>query len=189
MATGPRLKREHIVAAGLVGTVVVVVGFASGLGMRPQTDDTAQAQPAPPVRTPVTRTTTTPPPPNTGSGGSGGGAGGGGGGFTGGGNPVPQPIQGRPDPVIVTPTHSAHPPAPTTPPTSTPSTTPSLPPCDPGLLRTLVDTVDSTVGGLTGLLGLPTEPLAPVTDPLLGTACQLPSSTSSMPPSPVPSGN
>jgi hypothetical protein len=187
MAIGRRLQREHIVAAGLVGTVVVVVGFASGLGMRPQADGITQAQPAPPARTPATRSATTPP-PNTGTGTGGGGIGGGGGGI-----PLPQPIQGRPDPVEVTPTHSAHPPAPTTSP-ATPATPtsppPSLPPCDPGLLRILTDTVDGTVGSLTGLLGLPTEPLAPLTDPLLGTAC-LPASTaaSTPPPSALLPGN
>lgn len=33
MATRISLRREHVVAASLVGSVVVVLGFASGLGI------------------------------------------------------------------------------------------------------------------------------------------------------------
>ncbi|ADJ46026.1 hypothetical protein AMES_4201 [Amycolatopsis mediterranei S699] len=34
---GPALRRDHVIAAGLAGAVVVVVGYASGLGLRPGT--------------------------------------------------------------------------------------------------------------------------------------------------------
>jgi hypothetical protein len=159
-----RLRREHFVAAGLVGTVVVVVGFASGLGLRQPAPTTAQAQTrpaAPRVPPPTVQTTAAQPPPvATGGGGISGG---------GGAIPLPQPIHVTPDPT----SHSAHPmPPSTTTPTTTPPTSTSVPPCAPGLVRNLTDTVDGTLGGLTGLLGLPSQPLDPLLDPLLGTDCQ-----------------
>jgi hypothetical protein len=169
-----KLTREHVVAAGLVGTVVVVVGFASGLGLRqPSTNTTVQAQPhhaAPgPQDTQTSGEQTAPPPPPIAGGGSGGA-----------GNPLPQPIQmtkpaetqfSQQTPTSATTTSSS----------TITSTSPSLPPCDPGLVRQLTDTVDGTVGGLTGLLGLPTKPLTPLLDPLLGTGCPPPSTTSTTP--------
>jgi hypothetical protein len=159
-----RLKREHLVAAGLVGSVVVVVGFASGLGIRQPTSDTAQAQPQPhhvtPPRTSTSAETTSTQPAPAGGGGSGGG------GVGGGGVVNPQPIQ-LTSPETHYPTTSTS----STVPTTFSTTTTSPPPCDPGLVRGLTDTVDGTVGGLTGLLGLPTKPLQPLLDPLLGT-CQ-----------------
>lgn len=164
-ARSGRLKREHFVAAGLVGTVVVVVGFASGLGLRQPAPTTAQAQtrPAAPRVPPAAVQTTAPQPPPVAPGGGGGGTSGGGA------IPLPQPIHVTPDPT----THSAHPmPPSTTTPTTTPPTSTSLPPCDPGLVRNLTNTVDGTLGGLTGLLGLSSRPLDPLLDPLLGTDCQ-----------------
>jgi len=32
---GPALRRDHVIAASLAGAVVVVVGYASGIGLRP----------------------------------------------------------------------------------------------------------------------------------------------------------
>jgi hypothetical protein len=32
---GPALRRDHVIAASLAGAVVIVVGYASGLGLRP----------------------------------------------------------------------------------------------------------------------------------------------------------
>ncbi|WIX90836.1 hypothetical protein [Amycolatopsis sp. DG1A-15b] len=34
---GPALRRDHVIAASLAGAVVIVVGYASGLGLRPGT--------------------------------------------------------------------------------------------------------------------------------------------------------
>ncbi|MGW3966137.1 hypothetical protein ACWED2_40385 [Amycolatopsis sp. NPDC005003] len=34
---GPALRRDHVIAASLAGAVVVVVGYASGIGLRPGT--------------------------------------------------------------------------------------------------------------------------------------------------------
>lgn len=42
---GPALSRDHLIAASLTGAVVVVVGYASGIGLRPG----SQASAAPPV--------------------------------------------------------------------------------------------------------------------------------------------
>ncbi|MFT7872274.1 MULTISPECIES: hypothetical protein [Amycolatopsis] len=42
---GPALRRDHVIAASLAGAVVVVVGYASGIGLRPGTT-TAAAPPA-----------------------------------------------------------------------------------------------------------------------------------------------
>jgi hypothetical protein len=167
------LRREQIVAASLVGSVVVVVGFASGLGTRPGTG--ANAAPAPggeenPVATapPPPTTTQTQPrrnstqPPRTGGGSTGGGV----------------------IPVTTMPTlppgtsHTGHPPAPTTPPPTTtpPGTTPPPPTtCQPGLVPAAVTTLLGTLGratdalGLGGLLGgAPTAALLPTTSLLPG---------------------
>ncbi|MDT7788024.1 MAG: hypothetical protein QOF58_6443, partial [Pseudonocardiales bacterium] len=43
-----KLQRDQVVAASLVGTVVVVLGFASGLGRAPQSQNSvSQPKPAP----------------------------------------------------------------------------------------------------------------------------------------------
>jgi len=34
---GPALRRDHVIAASLAGAVVIVVGYASGIGLRPGT--------------------------------------------------------------------------------------------------------------------------------------------------------
>ncbi|EOD63425.1 hypothetical protein H480_37070, partial [Amycolatopsis vancoresmycina DSM 44592] len=41
---GPALRRDHVIAASLAGAVVVVVGYASGIGLHPGT--AAAAPPA-----------------------------------------------------------------------------------------------------------------------------------------------
>jgi len=133
-------SRETVVAASLVGSVVVVVGYASGFGVRPIFGD----QPAPgggqaiATRSPTTRpampANTTPP-----------------------GQPAPanpavprQVVPGRQLPRVTTTTPTTHP-NPSQPTTTTPPTTSPPPTCQPGLLVTLL----STVGDLTGALGLP----------------------------------
>lgn len=138
-------SREIVVAASLVGAVVVVVGYASGFGVRPIFGD----QPAPgagqaiATRPPATRTTapvTTTPPGQAAPA-----------------NPaVPrQVVPGTPLPRITTTTSTTqpHPSQPTTPP---PPTSPTSPPaCQPGLVSGVLDTLLSTVGGVTGAIGLP----------------------------------
>ncbi|HEX6361047.1 hypothetical protein [Actinophytocola sp.] len=134
------LRREHIVAASLVGSVVVVVGFASGLGSRPGTG--ASAAPAPdgggqPVATAPAPTTTKRPA----SGGS-----------------TRNPVGAVP---VATATnrppgtnHTVHPPATatTTPPTT--GTTPPGTPCEPGLVPQALDTLLGTLDRATEALGL-----------------------------------
>jgi hypothetical protein len=159
------LRREHIVAASLVGSVVVVVGFASGLGTRPGTSPGADAAPAPGGDTPVATAppATTPPQPTRG-----------------GGSP-PRAAVGNPVVVPVTPTpglppgtnHTAHPTTTTKPPTKPPTTTspattaPTTPttPCQPGLVPDALDTLLATLGRATDALGLlgagPTSAPAP----------------------------
>lgn len=140
------LRREHIVAASLVGSVVVVIGFASGLGTRPGTGASAAPAPGdaaePPVATAPPQTTQAQPRQSGGSSGGGHSGGGGGGGAV-------LPVTTVP---TVTPTHG-HPTTPTTttPPTgTTPPTT-----CDPGLVPAAVGTLLDTLGQAVGALGLP----------------------------------
>ncbi|KAA2252252.1 hypothetical protein F0L68_36580 [Solihabitans fulvus] len=150
-----KVQREHAVAAGLAATVVVVVGFASGIGMVNPTGGASQsgttpgqppraAQPTaptiapgqqPPVRPnvvvePPTRQVAQPAPP-----------------------PVltaTYPVPGG-APTGTGPTNAV-PPSPTTgttPPTGAPTGTPPPPPsCDPGVLGSLLH----QVGALTGTL-------------------------------------
>lgn len=140
------LRREHIVAASLVGSVVVVIGFASGLGTRPGTGASAAPAPGdaaePPVATAPPQTTQAQP-RQSGGGGTSGGHGGGGGGAV-------LPVTTVP---TVTPTHGH----PTTPTTTTPPTTGTTPPatCDPGLVPAAVGTLLDTLGQAVGALGLP----------------------------------
>jgi len=156
------LRREHIVAASLVGSVVVVIGFASGLGTRPGTG--ANAAPAPggdehPVATaPAPTTQARQPTQNTGGGTR----------YTGGG-PGGAPVATAP---VVAPTSTGHTAHPTTPPVTTttpPGTTDPNAPCQPGLVPDALDTLLATLGKATDALGLG---LAPTT--AIATASLLP---------------
>lgn len=158
---GPALSRDHLIAASLAGAVVVVVGYASGIGLRP--GSTAAA--APPVVTdggphgaPATENPVPPgePPANVPAA------------------PLPAaPIAGAP---IALPPDSSMPPMPggvdvepapvtetppppgtTVPPPPPPGT--ELPACQPGVAQQVLD----TVGGLP-LLGSVTTGLG-VTGP------------------------
>ncbi|QUQ62972.1 hypothetical protein [Kutzneria sp. CA-103260] len=152
------LRREHVVAASLVGSVVVVLGFASGLGLH----HTSTTVAAPPV------TTGTPPPPATEAGG-GVDQTGDGQQSAGSSGPVDNPYvattTSTPAPTV---TGTA---APTTPTTTTPGATTSTtgPTCTPGLAPLVVDSLTTGVQGLPLLgpvvsgIGLP-----PLVDTLLG---------------------
>jgi hypothetical protein len=128
------LRREHIVSASLVGAVVVVIGFASGLGARPGSGAEAaqlpgdNEQPAPTA--PVTTTQTQPAQGGSRNQSGGGSRNGGGAG----------PVTTAPP--ATTGTH--HTGQPTTPPvTTTPPPTGTTPPvqCDPGLVPAALDTL------------------------------------------------
>jgi hypothetical protein len=183
-----KLQRDQVVAATLVGTVVVVLGFASGIGRVPQTQNMV-SQPnthAPPTTT--TRPEQPRPPVNH----------------------VPQPVVHNPAPVPHLPAgphvpapehpHPSVPPGTTPPPTTRPPTTTPGEPCDAGaitkLLRQLglVSLVDELpvvpelpegtkkaeklpvvnlplLGGLSGLSGL--GDVGKLLDGLLGSTCAL----------------
>lgn len=158
---GSALRRDHVIAASLAGAVVVVVGYASGIGLRPGGADAA----TPPVvadgghpvtpETPGTQPLPSALPPSDVPV-----------------SPLPavpvgdQPataIPSMPGDVVVAPTLDPGPSAPTTPPEPT---TPPLPPpgtdvpaCQPGAAQQVLD----TVGGLP-LLGAVTTGLG-VTGP------------------------
>lgn len=151
------LRREHIVSASLVGAVVVVIGFASGLGSRPGSGAEAaqlpgdNEQPAPTA--PVTTTQTQP--------AQGGSRNQSGSGSRNGGGAVP--VTTAP-PATTGTHHTGHP---TTPPvTTTPPPTGTTPPvsCDPGLVPAALDTLLNTLGQATDALGLPG--LAPASTPV-----------------------
>lgn len=140
------LRREHIVAASLVGAVVVVVGFASGLGSRPGAGANAAPAPAPGQDQPAVTTATTQPTrggTTTRAGSSGGGGG------------VAVPVTTATNRPTGT-NHTGHPPAPTTTTTPPPTTgtTPPGTPCEPGLVPEAVDTLLGTLDRATGALGL-----------------------------------
>lgn len=168
---GPALRRDHVIAASLAGAVVIVVGYASGIGLRPGgTADAATppvvadgGHPATPA-TPGTQPLPAGQPPSDVP-------------------PVPlpavpvgdQPAQtvpsipsmpSMPGGVGVVPTPEPEPTEPGSPdptPTSPPSTPPppgtDVPPCQPGVPQQVLD----TVGGLP-LLGAVTTGLG-VTGP------------------------
>lgn len=147
------LRREHIVAASLVGSVVVVIGFASGLGTRPGTG--ANAAPMPggdehPVATGPAPTTQAQPTQNTGGGGGTRYTGGGGGG----GVPVTTAPVGAP----ASTDHTAHPTTPPATSTTPPGTTDPNAPCQPGLVPDALDTLLATLGKATDALGLGIAP-------------------------------
>ena len=133
-------------AASLVGAVVVVIGFASGLGSRPGTESGAAPAPDdhPPATAPVTTTQTQAPQAHSTGGGS-----------SGGGGAVPVATEPQPPPGNDYTGHPMPPPpTTTTPPTTTPPTTP----CQPGFVPTAVDTLLGTLGRATDALGLGAAP-------------------------------
>jgi hypothetical protein len=170
-------SRETVVAASLVGSVVVVVGYASGFGVRPIFGDQpapgggqAIATRPPAIRTTAPVTTTTPP-----------------------GQPAPanpavprQVVPGTQLPRVTTTTSAAHP----HPSQPTTTTTPASPPpiCQPGLVSGVLDTLLSAVGGVTGAIGLPLPvsalPAVPA-DPA-GTPLPLDALLGTCPPEPGP---
>jgi hypothetical protein len=119
-----KLQRDQVVAATLVGTVVVVLGFASGIGRIPQAQNTV-SQPDHHAQVPVPSLTGQPHQPAV---------------------HVPQPVAHNPAPIphvpagphVPAPTH----PHPSTPPTTTkppPTTTPpATEPCDAGAITKLL---------------------------------------------------
>jgi hypothetical protein len=134
-----KLQRDQVVAATLVGTVVVVLGFASGIGRVPQTQNVV-SQPDQHSHAPTTTSPAEQPPQPE--------------------NPMPQPVAYDPAPMppvpegphVPAPEHS-HPdvPPPTTPPTTTPTTPPTSEPgkpCDAGAITKLLRQL-----GLLSLLG------------------------------------
>jgi hypothetical protein len=169
VATRISLRREHVVAASLVGSVVVVLGFASGLGIHHTATGTVAA-PAPGSAAPPTTDTSGEPA---------------GGGYQPAGYSGDSPQGDNPyvatttAPVPVgTATTTAVPTTTTSPGTTT---TTSAPTCTPGVLPQVVDTVTSGVQGLPLLgpvvagIGLP-----PLVDTLLG-SCPATTTTTTTP--------
>ncbi|MFI6098439.1 hypothetical protein ACIA8G_23035 [Lentzea sp. NPDC051213] len=121
-----KLQRDQVVAATLVGTVVVVLGFASGMGRVPQTQN-AVSQPSQHTHTPTPTPTEQPHQPM---------------------NHVPQPVAHNPVPIPHQPAgphvpapehpHPTTPPPTTKPPTTTPPTTEPPKPCDAGAITKLL---------------------------------------------------
>lgn len=162
---GTILRREHLVAACLVGTVVVVVGFASGIGLTKPAATQNTAMP------PMSQGTE-PDGPATGDGAGGGGANGGGSAPV---NYVGTPIglaaapaagsQGLVD-TTAPPTSGVPPTTSETAPPPTTTTAPGSPPptCDSGVLTVLLDQAATAVNGVP-VIG----PLTPqITDALVG---------------------
>jgi hypothetical protein len=150
-------RRDQLIAASLTGAVVIVVGYASGLGLKPGTaagSPPVLAQPAPPGATtplpegeppapvpipslpaaPVTDIPAPVLPPMPGGGGV----------------ELPPPAL-PPEPV---PTEPLPEPPPATPPLPPPGT--ELPACQPGVAQQVLDTVAALplLGGVTGGLGV-----------------------------------
>ncbi|WP_215547265.1 hypothetical protein [Amycolatopsis sp. CA-230715] len=181
----PALRRDHVIAASLAGAVVVVVGYASGIGLRPGTSaeatppaDGGQQQAAPAVpgagqpvpgalpppdsvpplpAVPVLPVAAQPPDPTPPM------------------EPMPPMPPQSPGGVVVTPTPGPGPEQPpppaTTPPLPPPGTTPPgtpVPVCQPGVPQQLLDTVGGIplLGTLTTGLGV-TGPNG-LTEALLG---------------------
>jgi hypothetical protein len=120
-----KLQRDQVVAATLVGTVVVVLGFASGIGRIPQAQSTV-SQPDHHAQVPVPSLTEQPHQPAV---------------------HVPQPVAHNPAPAPHLPAgphvpapehpHPAPPPGTTKPPTTPPTTEPPEP-CDVGAITKLL---------------------------------------------------
>ena len=176
-----KLQRDQVVAAGLVGTVVVVLGFASGIGGVP----VAQSGPTPPVRHPPAATTPSarpqqPPPPQPQ--------------YV---VPAAVPLPVAPGPHVPAPTLEHPHPAPTSPPskpTVPPTTTPPSKPCEGGAVAELLKLLDvdelpvvsELLPGtheverqsdvdlpLLGKLGDPVKLVGDLTGDLLGPGCSL----------------
>ncbi|KJK42595.1 hypothetical protein UK23_36460 [Lentzea aerocolonigenes] len=124
-----KLQRDQVVAATLVGTVVVVLGFASGIGRVPQAQNSI-SQPEQHSHTPTPSPVEQPHQPA---------------------NHVAQPVAHNPAPVahqpegphVPAPEHPHHtmPPTTTKPPATTPTTPPTTEPgkpCDVGAITTLL---------------------------------------------------
>jgi len=164
-STARRLSREQLVAALLVGSVVILLGFASGLGISPAST-TAAAPPA--AVAPGTTTAPDPSAPPTASAA-----------------PLPPPVAYVAEPaapaapvtVVVAPPAGTPSTAPSPAPTSVPTRTtptpaptsplPSAPPppaCSPGLLTTLLGLLLPTQDGAApGLLGTLLQSLDQIT--------------------------
>ncbi|MGW6935234.1 hypothetical protein ACWGE0_34600 [Lentzea sp. NPDC054927] len=122
-----KLQRDQVVAATLVGTVVVLLGFASGIGRVPQAQNTVSQ---PNTHVPSTATTTRPEQPRPPA------------------NNVPQPVAHNPVPAPHLPAgpyvpapehpHPSTPPGTTPPPTTRPPTTTPNEPCDAGAITKLL---------------------------------------------------
>lgn len=150
-------RRDQLIAASLTGAVVIVVGYASGLGLKPGTaagSPPVLAQPAPPGATtllpegeppapvpipslpaaPVTDIPAPVLPPMPGGGGV----------------ELPPPVL-PPEPA---PTRPNPEPPPATPPLPPPGA--ELPACQPGVAQQVLDTVAALplLGGVTGGLGV-----------------------------------
>lgn len=169
-----KVNRDQVVAASLVGTVVVVLGYASGLGRVPTPVSTQQEAIRPPAVLPEHATATTPPivhigqslprnPPRLGL-------------------PVTHPSPSHPSPTHPTPSHPD-----TTPPTSTPRPTPpgNTPPCDTDAIIALLAQLGALVGDLPLLADLPL-PLPAVSDLPLVTNLPLPSGLTGVLPTAAP---
>lgn len=158
------VKREHLVAAGLVGTVVVVVGFASGLGIRQQPAAGA-TEAAPPATAPPSGNEASPPAAGSAAGGSSGSSGGSGYYSTGGaggidyvGTPIGGGATTTSPPATDPPSTQPPTTTPTSPPTTTPPTTGNpVPGCQEGLVPAVLDKVTNAVVAV------------PVAGPALGT--------------------
>ncbi|MCC8251179.1 hypothetical protein, partial [Saccharothrix luteola] len=141
-----KFNRDQVVAASLVGTVVVVLGFASGLGRAP-TVAADRPSTAHPPSDHVTGTTDPAPAVHVGQPQRNQGTA----------VPHPDPVHPRPshpDPSHPEPAHPGDDPHPTTPPTTTtpPTAPPTRPPCD-------VDAIGALLAGLGALVdGLPLVP-------------------------------
>ncbi|MFJ8910860.1 hypothetical protein [Amycolatopsis sp. NPDC102389] len=150
-------RRDQLIAASLTGAVVIVVGYASGLGLKPGTAAESPppmaAGPAPSEASPVPDGKPPPPAPipslpadpvtdvpaPVAPPGPGGGV-------------EVSPSAPPPEPV---PTHP-HPEPPTTVPTTPPPPPEELPVCQPGAAQQVLDTVAALplLGGITGGLGV-----------------------------------
>lgn len=139
---GPALRRDHVIAASLAGAVVIVVGYASGIGLRPGgadaatpppvadgghsvTPETPGAQPLPSALPPSDVPVAPLPAVPVGD----------------------QPAMTMPDTpgdVVVAPTPEPAPPEPTVPPEPAPPPGPDVPACEPAVAQQVLD----TVGGL-----------------------------------------
>jgi hypothetical protein len=162
---GPALRRDHVIAASLAGAVVIVVGYASGIGLRPggaadaatppvvadgghqATPETPGAQPLPPGGPPSVVPAVPLPAVPAGD------------------QPAPSMPSMPTDGVVAPVPDPGSPPdtSPTAPPSTTPPPVPppgtDVPACQPGVPQQVLD----TVGGLP-LLGAVTTGLG-VTGP------------------------